>query len=328
MEYNINIKNWGRMFTVPCSVVDEYIKLASGNAVKVLLCLLCSNSNKFNSEEISKQTGISLSEVDDAIEFWCQLEIIENKLKKPNKKLPETIQQNEIIDKKSVIKSVNPAKNTLSTKTSVKYSPKDIEKLVNNSSDLKFMMDNIQTVLKRPITYTEQCSLVNLHEYYGFSVGIILMLFDYCQHLGKTKIAYVEAIAKDWFEKDITTHEAVEKEIIRMIDYNSFENRVKHAFGIETKLTPKQKEFIQSWMELDLSIDLITFAYEKCVDQTNKLSFPYINKILLNWSENKFKTRNDVIEKDEKPKQKEEKSNHSYDLDKIFKKSFKTIAKN
>ena len=333
MEYNILIKNWGRMFTVPCTVVDEYIKLASGNAVKVLLCLLCSNSNKFKSEDIASMTGINTSEVDDAIEFWCQLEVIEN-INKPTR-VKDT--EKEVIvqkpEKNSIIEAENPAKNTLSTKTSVKYSPKEIEKIVQNSADLKFMMDNIQTVLKKPITYTEQCSLVNLHEYYGFSVSIILMLFDYCQSIGKTRIAYVEAIAKDWFQRDIITHEAVEKEIIRLIDYNSFENKVKFAFGLETRPSPKQKKFIDDWMKLGLSIDMITFAYEKCVDNTNKLSFEYINKILVSWSENKYTKREDVISKEQKPVQRtemksEKKNEHSYDLDEIFKKSFRTATKN
>lgn len=331
MEYNILIKNWGRMFTVPCTVVDEYIKLASGNAIKVLLCLLCSNSNRFKSEDISSMIGINISEVDDAIEFWCQLEVIEYINKPANIK----DMKKEVIvhkpDNISIIEAENPAKNTLSTKTSVKYSPKEIEKIVQSSADLKFMMDSIQMVLRKPITYTEQCSLVNLHEYYGFSVGIILMLFDYCQSIGKTRIAYVEAIAKDWFERDIITHEAVEKEIIRLIDYNSFENKIKQAFGLETKPSPKQKKFIDNWMKLGLSIDMITFAYEKCVDNTNKLSFEYINKILVSWADNKYTKREDI--KEQKPVQRYEKKSdkineHSYDLDEIFKKSFRTSTKN
>ncbi len=331
MEYNILIKNWGRMFTVPCTVVDEYIKLASGNAIKVLLCLLCSNSNRFKSDDISSMIGINISEVDDAIEFWCQLEVIEYINKPANIK----DMKKEVIvhkpDNISIIEAENPAKNTLSTKTSVKYSPKEIEKIVQSSADLIFMMDSIQMVLRKPITYTEQCSLVNLHEYYGFSVGIILMLFDYCQSIGKTRIAYVEAIAKDWFERDIITHEAVEKEIIRLIDYNSFENKIKQAFGLETKPSPKQKKFIDNWMKLGLSIDMITFAYEKCVDNTNKLSFEYINKILVSWADNKYTKREDV--KEQKPVQRYEKKSdkineHSYDLDEIFKKSFRTSTKN
>jgi len=202
----------------------------------------------------------------------------------------------------------------------VKYSPKDIEKIVNKSDDLKFLMDNAQVILKRPITYTEQSSLINLHEYYGFSVGVISMLFDYCEQLGKANIAYIEAVARSWFEKDITTHEAVEKEIIRLIDKNSLENKISTMFGLSTKLTTKQKEFIDSWISLGLSLELIEFAYEKCVDSLNKLSFPYINKILITWVDNGFKTKEQI--NSENPKAKKDiqnKKEHSYDLDEFYK---------
>lgn len=325
MEYEINIKNWGRMFTVPCSVVDDYIKIADGKFIKVLLCLLCSNSNKISSEELCEKTGILINEVEDSIEFWRQMNIItidnhsiakENLMVQKDQAIPEIV---------SVIQAENPTKNTLSTKTSIKYSPKDIEKIVQNSSELKFMMDSIQIILKRPITYTEQSSLIHLHEYYGFSVGIILMLFEYCEQIEKTNIGYVEAIARSWFEKDITTHEAVEKEIIRLIDKNTFEHKVAYALGLETKLTPKQKDYIEQWNTLGMSIDMILFAYEKCVDQTNKLSFPYINKIINSWTESGYTKREDVAEKEVKPTKtnyKDDNKEHSYNLEEIYNKSF------
>ena len=80
---------------------------------------------------------------------------------------------------------------------------------MNDSADFKFLMENIQSILKRPITFTEQSSLINLHEYYGFSAGVISMLFEYCVQIGKTSIGYVEAVARSWFEKDIISYNFV-----------------------------------------------------------------------------------------------------------------------
>jgi len=327
MEHIIDFKNWGRIFTVPCSVVDDHIKLSSGNAVKVLLCILGSNSGRVNSENIAHQIGISENEVDDAIAYWQQADVLSVKGSTFTPTKDENIatkvtQQPNIVKTcpEPSIEAINPCVNTLAKKTTVKYSPKDIEKIVNCSTDLKFLMDNAQLILKRPITFTEQGSLINLHEYYGFSVGVILMLFDYCEQIGKTSVGYIEAIARSWFEKEIVTHEAVEKEIIRIIDSKSFENRISSSFGLTTKLTPKQKEFIESWLSLDLSFDLIEFAYEKCVDSTNKLSFPYINKILVTWAENGFKTRKEIeLEGSKSKKATANKKEHSYDLDEFYK---------
>jgi len=41
---------------------------------------------------------------------------------------------------------------------------------------------------------------------------------------------------------------------------------------------------------------MIKLAYEMCIDNTSKLSFPYINKILLNWYQKGVKTPEDAAE--------------------------------
>ena len=116
------------------------------------------------------------------------------------------------------------------------------------------------------------------------------------------------------------THEAVEKEIIRLIDKNSFEKKISDLFGLTIKLTPKQKEFIENWLSLNLSLELIEFAYEKCVDSLNKLSFPYINKILMNWSDGGYQTKEQIIKEDKNDKIiKTDKNDHSYDLNEFYK---------
>ena len=69
MNYKIDVKQWGRFFSVPCSVVDDYILLSDGDFVKVLLCILCSNSNIISVENLSKQAGVSEEKAEDAIRF-------------------------------------------------------------------------------------------------------------------------------------------------------------------------------------------------------------------------------------------------------------------
>lgn len=318
MEYRINIKNRGSVFFVPYKVVNEKIKLASGDFLKVLLCILSCDEDTIVSENIARQCGLENSKVEDAVEFWIQEKIIHIDTATLNVEYIEakTTDTNEL---KSVISSENPAKNTLATKAHIRYTPRDIEKKVSCDNELQFMMDNIQTVLKRPINHTEQSALINLYEYYGFSVGIILMLYEYCEQIGKTNIGYVEAIAKSWFENNIVTHESVEKEIIRLIDNNTVENKIHYAFGLENSLTQKQRDFINNWTSLGFNIEMIMLAYEKCVDQTNKLSFPYINKILTNWAENGYYTKQDVSKNDEKNKKtKEQKDSPSYNLDDFY----------
>ena len=58
--------------------------------------------------------------------------------------------------------------------------------------------------------------------------------------------------------------------------------------------TAKQAAFIEQWKNLGFSIELVHFAYERTLEQINKLNFGYINKILLSWRDSGFMTVQDV----------------------------------
>lgn len=308
MKYIIDNKPFKKFFMVPCCIVDKYLKLASSDAIKILLFILSSEKTDFTTEDIIKETNIKDSNtIDEAISFWQEREVISvNNSDKPIETPKPEIKQ-------------PPAENVAVRKTAtVRYTPRDLARIVENSDDLKFLMESVQSVLKRPITFTEQNCIINLFEYYSLPATVILMLFDYCNEIGKANVHYVQTVAKAWCENGIITHEAAEAEIIKMIDRNSFAGKVKKIFGITNNLTPTQEKMIANWNTLGLSLDMITYAWEKCLDSINKLSFQYINKVLLSWTKNGYKVREDVVAQTKKEKPKQENSK-SYDLDEFYK---------
>lgn len=307
MKYIIDNKQFKRFFMVPCCIVDKYLKLASSDAIKILLFLLNSERNGFTTEDIIKETNIKNANIiDEAIIFWQERGIINvnnsDKIEQtPKQEVKQPSTENVVIKKTST----------------VRYTPRDLARIVEKSDDLKFLMDSVQSVLKRPITFTEQNSIINLFEYYSLPATVILMLIDYCNEIGKSNVHYVQAIAKAWCENGIVTHEAAEAEIIKMIDRNTFAGKVKKIFGISGNLSPTQEKMISGWNSLGLSLDMITYAYEKCLDSINKLSFPYINKVLGAWAKNGYKVREDVVSQSKKEKTTEE-NTKSYDLDEFY----------
>ena len=68
--------------------------------------------------------------------------------------------------------------------------------------------------------------------------------------------------------------------------------------------TPKQQEFIDAWQEQNIPIELITYAYEKNIENIEKLSFPYINGVLTRWMEAGYRTREDVDKYDRPAREK------------------------
>ena len=70
MEYFLNAGNFGSVFAVPISVVDNYIKLANEASIKVLLYMLRNNEQALSCKNISDALNISENQVEEAFVFW------------------------------------------------------------------------------------------------------------------------------------------------------------------------------------------------------------------------------------------------------------------
>ena len=63
---------------------------------------------------------------------------------------------------------------------------------------------------------------------------------------------------------------------------------------------------------------MICYAYDKTIDSINKLSFPYINKIITDWYSKGLLTKEQIdLENEAFPKSNSSAKEHSYDLDKF-----------
>ncbi|MBQ8623534.1 MAG: DnaD domain protein [Oscillospiraceae bacterium] len=302
MKVSIKQGKWKRYFSVPCALTDEYLKLADAASLKVLLYLLASESDENVAEKVISSTGITKTEFDGAVAFWKQYDIIDS--------------DNEI-EINTAVSTADKAKNEQIVAKIVHshYTPGDIAKMLSDDVNMRRLFDEAEITLGRILKHADRETLICLKDYYGFKPMSIIAILSYCASLDKTSARYIEGVAKGLFDKGITDFSDIEDEFSRLNEVHSFENKVKSAFGLETKLTPKQKSFIESWKALGFDIDMISLASERCIDSTNKIYFPYINKILSSWAENNIFTREEA-EKESKPiqNQKIEKTS-SFDLD-------------
>ena len=56
------------------------------------------------------------------------------------------------------------------------------------------------------------------------------------------------------------------------------------------KPVTSQQSYIDKWQSSGYSMELIRYAYEVCIENTDKRSFPYMDKILTNWSQSGITT--------------------------------------
>ena len=143
-------------------------------------------------------------------------------------------------------------------------------------------------------------------------------------------MAKIEKIALDWNEKNITTHEQAENEILAMQKAFSFEGKVQSMLGLQSKLTASQQKYISDWAKINVTLDMVELAYDNAVNGGAKHLFNYMDSILQTWHKNSITKAEDAAAYDKrtKPVRKQEKTVKkpepkvsaapSYDLDLLF----------
>lgn len=325
MDYSINLGCWNNIFAVPRSVVNEHIKLAKEDYIKVLLVILASAGEKISRKKISEISAVAEENIDDAISFWQERNIIKNSCNEitpvQTSKTSEIPSKNttDISDNKNnIINSVIAADKSVSTisvsdnikiKTNdaLQLSSFEVSERINCTEELKWIVSETERMFGRLLNKTESAVIVSMFDYAGIPADIIVMIIEYCVSIEKSNMRFIEKTAYSWMDSGINTHQKVEAHITNLVTSRNNESLIKSAFGIwDRNLTTKQKEFIPVWLdEWKFTIEMIKIAYEKCIDNTGKLSFPYINKILSSWNEKGISTPEDV-ENNENARRQEE----------------------
>ena len=306
--YTVNPNEYKRIFAVPSSVTEKHIKTAGALSLKVLLLVL--SQPQITSENMAEILNVSVPDVKDAANFWIANGIFASSDVEENQSPKQT---------STLTDSQNVKRISLSP---VKLNGKSLDDRIKESSDLKYLKEEAGKYLGRDLLASDLSSLTALYDWAGLSVDIILMIISYCASINKTNMRSIEKLTLDCLDKGIDTHEAVAAHIKELTLRNTNESAVKSVFGIYNRaLTTKEKNYINTWFsDMHFNIEMIKLAYEKTIDSTGKMAFPYINKILVSWSEKGIHTPAQVEEEQKLDTKGGKKTSvPSYDLDGINK---------
>lgn len=321
--YQLNSALYSSVFVLPSVIVEKYIKMASFCALKTLLWILKNQSGNFSIQEIAKAIGSSEIDTKEAVEYWINEGIlIGNNSEQSPAPLKSDIQYKNNERKEKPSEPLNQV-NTEKTVPEIKIIRPTMEQIVariNEDKQIKGLFNQTQEMLGRSIGFDMQSSLLMMFDTYGLDFEIILTILQFCVDQNKTSNAYIISVAKVWYEKDITTLEKAHEYIDQHNTADRVFNEFKQFTGISVpKATPKQSELFVQWNALGFSVDMMVAAFNEAVDRTGKISWAYMNKILLNWHESGYKTPADVEngKADFKSKHNAAKSEgRSYDLEK------------
>lgn len=334
MEYGRNCGPWGGIFPVPNAVVDQHIKLCSGVQLKALLLILRQGDAPVDVKAIATTLRLTPDDAADAINYWveCGVLFCDETPGKPAAAPAVAAPPAAVVVTAPPIapppeEHLSPAtgQKVRTLRSRVKLTTADVNRMAQGDPNVPLLLQETQQLLGRELTSNQTDALLHLYSFMGLTPQYIFTLITYCVSLGKGNLGYVEKVAADWVEKGIDTVEKAESHIGVLQSRNENEQLVRAAFGIHDRdLTSSQKNYVTRWFDgYHMGIEMIKMAFERTVDNTGKVAFPYMDKILHQWSEKGVNTPAKALEEMGARKTSEaaqsEKERPSYDMDRIKK---------
>lgn len=326
MEFCLNLTLAGGFFAVPNDIVDKQMQLCTEKQLKTLLLMLRYPQETATPEQIAQKLKITSADAQDHLLYWAEQGVISLCSDEQNKsveKMPEpekTLPKAEPAANPST-QHTAPTGQKIITNTRVRLSASDINRMAQKDSNVPLLLQETQLLLGRELTPSQTGLVMELYSEYGLSPQYIFTLINYCVSNGKRSMNYIGTVAASWMEKGITTVEQAEAEIERLQEAHSREAQVKSIIGIRDRnLSTSQKALVGRWFEeYQMSTDMIRLAFDKMVDNTGKVSFPYMDKMMQNWHNQGLKTPEQVAQSDQKRKTTKPEDKPSYDMELINK---------
>ncbi len=215
------------------------------------------------------------------------------------------------------------------SKTALPFKPSykcsEISRRLQDNPKMCQMYKMVGQILGKTLSSADTELLYSFHDYYGLPIEVILVLIEYYVSKGKNSMKYIEKEAGKWASAGIDSIQKAKAYIDKREEFLSFTSRIRSIFGIqERRLTTRELGYIHNWQsECKMSLDMVKQAYELTVNQTGKLSFAYMNKIIESWAKDGIYAPQD-IGKQKKPEAKQQK-NSRYDFEALQRQAFESV---
>lgn len=327
MTFKVNSERLGSAFSVPNEIVDKHLRIAGGEQIKVLLLILRKGADKLDENKIAKALKCDVNDVEDYLQYWINTGILleGEEAPQPEKYVPPQKKE----EPKPEIKQ------EASQPEYSRPSSSEIAIRLDESKELRLLFDEIQQKLGKTIGYDGQCTFLLLYDRFGLPADVIYMLVEYCVSAGKTGYSYIESVGKTWSEQEIDSIDKAAEKIAAFNSVDKFWKKFTVDTGVKNpKPTLKQALQIENWLcVMNMSYDMVMRAYDVTVENTGKISFSYMTKVLSAWKTKGYKKTSD-IDSDEKAKSdaakknvSKETENPSYDLNEYTQNSIKSKLK-
>lgn len=266
--------------------IDDYLPEANATFVKVYIYALglASKGESIEFLDIAKALNLLESDVIQAFKYWAEKGWISLSDNMVGFVTPSSPASNTAPD--------NPENTLEFVQKRPGYTTREVADAINSDSALSETVSLAQEILGKTLSPTDTETLYWFYDGLKFSPEVILMLLEYCVSKEKRRMSYIEKVAISWHERGITSMEAVNSYIQSEAEHSGYIYSIRKILGIaDRQLSKNEEQYIDRWHDMyHMDESMISLAYEQCIIQTSKLSFPYIEKILERWYKNGIHT--------------------------------------
>lgn len=273
-----------RFVSVPASFIKDKLPGANPTFVKVYLYLamLASEKEDASFSEIANTLGILESDLMQAIMYWENQGVL--------LKSGENIIFSDSLDADFLPASVSSGLDEQPRKDV------NLAEVIKNDQSLSDMFMLSQEIMGKTITEKDMETLYWFYSDLKMAPEVILLLLEYCVSKGKNRMNYIEKVAVSWSEMGLNNSESVAIYLKSEEQKTGFLYSIRKIMGISDRnLSQIEEKYLFKWHdEFGMSEEMIALAYEYCIIQTAKLSFPYMDKILSRWHSEGIRTIDDA----------------------------------
>lgn len=173
-----------------------------------------------------------------------------------------------------------------------------LRELDNNST--KDMLQDIEKLVGRTLSTKEMTMYISWINDFNFPPELILLLIEYSVSRGKTDYRYIEKIALNWHDSNITSIENAQTYIKKHEDKWIKIRKILNYLGIkDADVLKPQEQLLDKWINsYGFPLDVIYRSCDITFSRINKADFKYMDAILTNWFKSGIKTLTDVDTKD------------------------------
>lgn len=321
-----------RVTAVPDIFIDEYMKDANGEFVKIYLYLLRCLSRDDGSFSVSAMADAldhTERDISRALRYWEKKGLITLEfdgqdgltgitLVDITGDYPETpVERTSEVNREDAVsltcgKRLDAGQKSASSSAGMKaaaempvqlqekeHAPAEIAAAAEDDDEIRDTLQAAEIYLGRPVTAQETAKFYSWYRDLHMSPALISHLIESCIGAGHRDFSYMNAVALRWTEKGFTTPE--EAETYGKV-YSTTYHAVIKAFGISGRnLSDAETAYVDKWVsEYGFGDGIIAEACRKTILRLGTVSFPYADSILARWSSSGVTSLSDIAALDKK----------------------------